>query len=132
MKHLTIAAWICLVPLAHAEDVMPASAPISQPQVHVAAPDPQMMSAVYLYSKAAYAQEVMRIRNCDQIDASKVGGIDQRLANARIKMQTLYGRKVLRAMPPVTPAIPGNCDGIQIANYGDQVTELEKSLKTTS
>ena len=127
MKRLLIAVWICLSPLAQAETVLTGS---SQPQA--TALNPAMSNTIYLYSQAAYQQAVMQQRNCDQLNASEVNAIDQRFANARMKMLKLYGKKIFRMNPPTSTVIPAECDEEMIKIYSDHVSDLEKSLTSSS
>ncbi len=122
MKRLLVVVCIYFSPFAQAETLP------SQSQSQAAAPNPAMSNAIYLYSQAAYQQAVMQQRNCDQFNASEVNAIDQRFANARIKMLTLYGKKVFRMSPPTSTVVPAECNEEMIKIYSDHVSDLEKYL----
>ncbi len=127
MKCLWIAVWICLSSLAQAE-----TESVGSPQSQATALNPAMSNTIYLYSQAAYQQAVMQQRNCDQLNASEVNAIDQRFANARMKMLKLYGKKIFRMNPPVSTVIPAECNEEMIKIYSDHVSDLEKFLNPSS
>lgn len=125
MKHLLIAASLCLTPLAYAD-----TAPASQPQATTAS---QALSHIlFLYSRAAYLHDVMVIRSCDQLNGSAVNAIDQRFANARTKILAVYGKYAFKHSPPTSTAMALACDRDMIRTYDDQVSELEKTLNSPS
>ncbi len=125
MKLLLIAASLCLTPLAYAD-----TAPARQPQA--TAPSQALSHALYLYSRAAYLHDMMIIRSCDQLDASAVNTIDQRFANARTRILAVYGQYAFQHSPPTSTALGLACDRDMIRTYGDQVSELEKVLNSSS
>ncbi|MDE2421748.1 MAG: hypothetical protein KGO49_11290 [Gammaproteobacteria bacterium] len=126
MKRLLIALCICFSPFAQAETLP------SQSQSQAAVLNPAMSNAIYLYSQAAYQQAVMQQRNCDQFNASEVNAIDQRLANTRIKILSLYGKKAFRKSPPTSTVVPAECNEEMIKIYSDHVSDLEKFLNSAS
>ena len=125
MKHLLIAASLCLTPLAHAD-----TAPASQPQA--TAPSQALPHLLYQYSRAAYLHDVMIIRSCDQLNAAAVNSLDQRFANARTKILAIYGPYAFQHAPQTSSALSMACDRDMIRSYDDQVTELEQVLNSPS
>jgi len=127
MKRLLVVVCIYFSPFVHAE-----SLPVSQALSQATLPNPAMSNAIYLYSKAAYQQAVMQQRNCDQLNTLEVSGIDQRFANARTKMLSLYGKKVFRKSPPTSTVVPAECNEEMIKIYSDHVYDLERILNSAS